>query len=290
MPLQEWGISTAEAVFEQACRDTCCSDVVADPLHDRPVQPYLVAYGAAISTVSPTLTGWQLTKVYGRTVGISTLSRLGLTIFPQQVALKTLQMNAATPVKEYASPWVAFGLVGVLQGGVYGHCNVHFSRALQLASVVSLAGMFRGSAFAGLRDTISQGVPFMCSATVQSAVIDPLCECAYQSTQPAARHDVAQPSSTTTSEHARRFAAVFGTSICATFASQGAHNAQLIMQADHSLSYAQAVRTLWAEHGLRVLYMGGSARVALLLLVNGLNEVLLKPAWEAKAKAKQQQA
>ena len=34
--------------------------------------------------------------------------------------------------------------------------------------------MFRGSGFAGLRDTISQGVPFMYASTVQSAVVDPL--------------------------------------------------------------------------------------------------------------------
>ena len=40
------------------------------------------------------------------------------------------------------------------------------------------------------------------------------------------------------------------------------------------------MRTLWAEHGMRLLWMGGSARVALLLLVNGLNEMVLKKAWE----------
>ena len=82
------------------------------------MQPYLIAYGAAISTISPTLTGWQLCRVYSLQTSMSALSRLGLSIFPQQTALKTLQMNCATPVKENASPWLAFGLVGVLQGAL----------------------------------------------------------------------------------------------------------------------------------------------------------------------------
>jgi len=40
------------------------------------------------------------------------------------------------------------------------------------------------------------------------------------------------------------------------------------------------MRKLYGEHGLAIMYRGGSARIALLLIVNGLNEVLLKPAWE----------
>ena len=42
------------------------------------------------------------------------------------------------------------------------------------------------------------------------------------------------------------------------------------------------VRDLWAQHGLRLLWMGGSARVGLLLVVNGLNELVLKKAWASQ--------
>ena len=77
----------------------------------------------------------------------------------------------------------------------------------------------------------------------------------------------------------RRAVAVIGTSIGATVLSQAPHNCQIRLQADHSLSYGGAVAGLWREHGVRMLYMGASARVALLLLVNGLNEMLLKKAW-----------
>ena len=38
-----------------------------------------------------------------------------------------------------------------------------------------------------------------------------------------------------------------------------------------------------AEPRLRVLYMGAHARIALLLVVNGLNDLVLKRAWEAAA-------
>ena len=230
-------------------------------------QPYLGVYAACISTVSPGLTAWQLCRVYGKAVPPTELARMSMRIFPHQTALKALQMNAATPVKEYLNPWVAFGVVGILQGAVYGQCNVHFSKALQISQKVTLAaGLFRGSAFAGIRDTISQGVPFMCSAQVQSSLVDPMLKPASEDSG-GAGHGL------------RRALSVIGTSICATFMSQAAHNCQIKMQADPSLSYGRAVGELWTQHGVRVLWMGGSARVLLLLVVNGLNEAVLKKAW-----------
>ena len=132
--------------------------------------------------------------------------------------------------------------------------------------------MFRGSGFAGLRDTISQGVPFMYASTVQSAVVDPLLK-------PQASAGAGADEVSDLGHGLRRAVAVIGTSIGATVLSQAPHNCQIRLQADHSLSYGGAVAGLWREHGARMLYMGASARVALLLLVNGLNEMLLKKAW-----------
>ena len=79
------------------------------------MQPVLLAYGACISTASPALTAYQLTRVYGKAVPPSQLARMSVAIFPHQTVLKCLQMNAATPVKEHLNPWFAFGVVGVLQ-------------------------------------------------------------------------------------------------------------------------------------------------------------------------------
>jgi hypothetical protein len=173
-------------------------------------------------------------------------------------------MNASTPVKETLNPWAAFALVGVLQGGVYGQCNVYFSKALQLggARQASLRGVFRGSAFAAVRDMISQGVPFMCSATARATLLDPVWKA----------DDEAQ-------QTAKRWISVLSTSVFATYLSQGFHNFQIAMQANQSLSYVDAVKSVWRQHKFGTFYKGAEARVGLLLIVNILNELLLKKAW-----------
>ena len=104
--------------------------------------------------------------------------------------------------------------------------------------------MFRGSGFAGLRDTISQGVPFMYASTVQSAVVDPLLK-----PQAGAGADEASD----LGHGLRRAVAVIGTSIGATVLSQAPHNCQIRLQADHSLSYGGAVAGLWRERGFKEL-------------------------------------
>ena len=232
-------------------------------------QPYIVAYGGVISAFSPIATAYQLCKLYNLRPSSPTLLRMSLGIFPHQTALKALQMNVSTPVKEYLNnPWAAFGVVGILQGGVYGQANVHFSRALQLGqTAASLRGIFRGSAFAGLRDTISQGMPFMCSESVRTQVL----ERAWQRSE--------DDDDDLLASSVQHWTAVVSTSVVATYASQGLHNCQTAMQADQSLSYRQAVRTVFQQHGWRALIKGAEARVGLLLIVNVLNELLLKPAW-----------
>ena len=114
----------------------------------------------------------------------------------------------------------------------------------------------------------------MYASTVQSAVVDPLLK-----PQAGAGAGAGADEASDLGHGLRRAVAVIGTSIGATVLSQAPHNCQIRLQADHSLSYGGAVAGLWREHGARMLYMGASARVALLLLVNGLNEMLLKKAW-----------
>ena len=231
-------------------------------------QPYLIGYGAAISLVSPAATAYQLCRLYHVSKSPWQLLGLSATIFPHQTVLKAVQMNASTPVKEHLNPWAAFAVVGILQGGVYGQCNVHFSRVLQLGTTaVSLRGVFRGSGFAALRDMLSQGLPFCGSGYVQTHLLDPYF-----------------PTTTTEPESSlmnsvKQWTAVLSTSVVATYLSQGLHNGQIAMQSNASLGYASTVRTIWQQHGMAMLYRGAEARVGLLLLVNCLNEILLKPAW-----------
>lgn len=78
-----------------------------------------------------------------------------------------------------------------------------------------------------------------------------------------------------------KWASVISTSVVATVASQGMHNAQITMQADQTLSYKETVKSLWKKNGVSIFWKGAEARIGLLLVVNLLNEVLLKPAWES---------
>ena len=240
-------------------------------------QPYILGYGTALATVSPALTGYQLCRLYKIQKPPAQILRLAFGIFPHQALLLSTQLNASTAIKDLLNPWSAFFVVGVLQGGIYGFSNVHFSKAWTLgtsaASATTMAGrirvLFRGSGFAGVRDTISQGTPFMCSSALHTNVLDVLLP-----TIP--KEDEVPP---TTLDLVKHWTALFSTSIVATYMSQGLHNCQTTMQTNSSLSYAGAVKKVWAEHGYAAFYRGAEARVGLLLIVNVLNELLLKPAW-----------
>ena len=218
----------------------------------------MFAYGAGISVFSPIASLYQLLRLHPQVqVPKKEMVMLAARIFPVQTLLKATQMNASTPVKEHISPWVAFGVIGVLQGGVYGQANVYFSQKLQIAKKVDMKGMFRGVLFAGVRDSISQGVPFLFSSVVREKIAEPA----------IGKNAVSQ------------WGSVISTSVVATYISQGLHNAQILMQADHSLSYQSTVKMLWERNGMSLFYRGAEARVGLLLVVNVLNELLLKPAW-----------
>ena len=69
---------------------------------------------------------------------------------------------------------IAFGVVGILQGGVYGHSNIFFAKQLKIGTKVTYAGLLRGWGFAACRDMLSQGIPYMFAGTVEATVMDPL--------------------------------------------------------------------------------------------------------------------
>jgi hypothetical protein len=240
-------------------------------------QPFILTYGTALATVSPALTGYQLCRLYKIQKPPSQVLRLAFGIFPHQALLLSLQLNASSAIKDVLNPWSAFFVVGVLQGGIYGFSNIHFSKAWNLgtaaASAPTMAGririLFRGSGFGGVRDTISQGTPFMCSSALHTNVLDVLLP-----TEP--KEDDVPP---TTLDLVKHWTALFSTSIAATYMSQGLHNCQTTMQTNSSLGYAGAIKKVWADHGYAAFYRGAEARVGLLLIVNVLNELLLKPAW-----------
>lgn len=241
-------------------------------------QPYILSYGTALATVSPALTGYQLCRLNKIYKPPSQIVRLAFGIFPHQAVLLSCQLNASTAIKDVLNPWAAFFVVGVLQGSIYGFSNLHFSKAWNLGTATALAPnmlsrirlMFRGSGFAGLRDTISQGTPFMFSGAVHTNILDKILP-----TTP--KEDETPP---TTLDLVKHWSALFSTSIVATYMSQVLNNCATTMQTNPGVSYTGAVKKVWADHGMAAFYRGAEARVGLLLIVNVLNELLLKPAWE----------
>ena len=119
---------------------------------------------------------------------------------------------------------------------------------------------------AAARDSLSQGIPFVLADPFRRTVVDRVV---------AADSDLAKM--------AKKWGSLILTSIGATVASQGLHNGQLRMQSDQSLTYARALRSLVNQFGPSFLWRGAEARVGLLLVVNVLNELILKPCWDGVA-------
>ena len=109
-----------------------------------------------------------------------------------------------------------------------------------------------------------QGVPFMRSGAVRTNALDAVGETAPEKT---------------TANSVKNWTSLLSTSIVATYLSQSLHNCQIAMQADQSLNYRSVLIKVWTEHGVAVLYRGAEPCVGFLLIVNVLNELLLKPAW-----------
>jgi len=230
-------------------------------------QPYFLAYGAGISLFSPYASIYQLCRLNPQVAATNArMMRLAANVFPIQTLLKTIQMNIGTKVKEHLNPWACFAVVGILQGGVYGQCNIYFSQQLGIAKDANLKGMFRGVAFAAGRDVVSQGVPFMCSPLVKKHIVEQIFP--------------NDENTSTLALQAKQWGSVLSTSVVSTYGSQFFQNCQITMQANQHLGYAGTLKSVFERNGMSVFYKGAEARVGLLIVVNVLNELLLKPAWE----------
>jgi hypothetical protein len=233
-------------------------------------QLLLAGYSLSISAFSPMMNLYQIMQLQSTkavNIGVAKMGRMVTAVYPQQVALRMAQVNLATPVKENMNPWVAFCVLGVLQGAVYGQGNISFARMLGLEKVAnfSIRTMFRGSIFAGLRDIISQGVPFMLSKSLSQRFLDPIV-----------------PANTGPSKMFKHWFSVLSLSVASTYISHGFHVCQTTMQTQN-VGYAQAVRSLSKERGIAGFwFVGARARVALLLVTNVFNELFLKPAWDER--------
>lgn len=163
-------------------------------------------------------------------------------MIPIHVTLRSIQYIFGTEVKSATTaPMVAFFALGVTQGWVYGDLAKRWTRALNLSR--HPANAMRGAMFGGLRDVVSQGIPFMAGQYGMGALL--------------------------------------ASSLASTYASQGLHNAQTIMQVRPDLSYSGAISELARTHGWHSLYRGVASRLFLMTVTNILNHVFLRKVWAA---------
>ena len=77
------------------------------------LQPYMFAYSAAISAVSPIATLYQLLKLNPQlSIPVIRMGSLSAVMFPVQMVLKAAQMNVMSPVKDNFNVWAGFGVLG----------------------------------------------------------------------------------------------------------------------------------------------------------------------------------
>jgi hypothetical protein len=229
-------------------------------------QQFFLAHSVGLTFFSPLACCYHVLKLNPQVqVSFRNLIPMVARIFPSQVGLRMILTNVCTPIKENLNSWAAFGMIGILQGAVYGHANIYFASQFGiLQKSASYANVLRGSRFAAGRDMISQGVPFMLSDTLRKKVFD-----RFHSAEDGNKFP----------EFFVRFAPTLCLSIVSTYASQALHTCQTTMQITPNLDYASVWNVVWKANRWAVFYKGAEARVGLLIIINVLNEILLKPAW-----------
>lgn len=216
----------------------------------------LAGYSMGISCFSPAMNLYVIQKLHN----IKNVSYLRMcwSVYPQQVGLRLIQVGIVTQIKEYLNPWVAFGVMGVLQGFIYGHANVNFSRQLFTNCNFKINFMFRGTIYAATRDVISQGIPFMLSNKISNCTI----------LKRFLPNDII-----------RQWTSLIGCSIVSVYLSHPFHVCQTEMQTNQ-LSYKQSFLKAYRDHGLKFVWKGVESRIGLLIITNIFNEIFLKPAWK----------
>lgn len=169
----------------------------------------LFYYSVGTGLIGAPVSLYQLIKLNGIRVKPLQFTTLCSRVLPVHIAIKTVQIEACTPFCQAFNPWVGFALSGIIQGGVYGQLNIFYSKALKISKVnPSYIGCMRGWVFAALRDTGSQGIPYMFSNSWGSLII---------------------------------------LSITSTYLTQFVHNCQTTMHVYQDLGYSQAIQKTFKD-------------------------------------------
>ena len=221
-------------------------------------QKSLVLYSTNITLFSPLSNLYQLCRIHS--LPFFTLSNFSKIppIIPQQILLRYAQLNFSLFTKDHISPYLTFGIIGILQGVVYGHATTHFANQLKISkpSSATIKNIFRGSLYAFNRDTISQGIPFLFVDKFRDSIVTPLFP--------------------TLSDQTAKWGSLITLSVGSTILSHPFHNLQIIMQVNSDVGYKKSVEELYRKLGVKSFYRGVESRIIILLITNIFNEIYLK--------------
>jgi hypothetical protein len=219
-------------------------------------EKYFFYHSSIISCISPISSLNQITQLYPqyykKNILLQNLKQIPK-IYPYQVVLRYSQLHLSTMCKEYCSPILAFGLIGILQGGIYGHSNLFFSKNMKITNNIKLSHYFKGPIFASTRDIISQGIPF--------TFVSNLYELSSRENK------------------IYYYSCLFGLSITSTFLSHPLHCLQVFCQNNPSYPQIKVAQYMIKKHNLNLFYKGISGRIVLLFITNLCNDLFLKEIW-----------
>ena len=215
-------------------------------------------HSLSISCFSPLTSLYQNTRLYKmnnkNTLFIKNIKYLP-NIFPQQVLFRYGLLHASTFCKDNFSQLSAFGLIGILQGGIQGHSNVYFAKKLNITKTIKIKNYFRGPVFSGTRVIVSQGAPFLLTDSFNNSVF---------------KHN---------KSIFTYYFSLFTTSITASIVSHPLHCMQTFVQNNSSVSQLQMFKQMVKKHKWSLFYKGVESRIILLFLTNLFNDLFLKDIW-----------
>jgi len=207
-------------------------------------------YGITTGLIGTSSSLYQILKLTPNVkISSSSFARLSLKAAPIHCGLKAGQFAISTHFKKEINPWVSFGIIGALQGGIYGQLNIYLRKSLKIGNNLNYAMSRRGMITAILRDTISQGFPYMFTPKLDK-IID------------------------------NRSVSIISTSILSTIISHPFHILQVTMQTNPQLNYYTSIDKLIRNYGANILYRGVEGRLTLLLSINIINDTILRKFWE----------
>lgn len=209
-----------------------------------------------ISIFSPITSLYQTCKLFDKPFMLNL--KLVPRIFLPQIALRYTQTYLSSTCKDVFNPVVAFGIIGILQGGVYGHSNLYFSDKLHISHNIHVRNYFKGPIFAATRDIVSQGIPFYLSPYI----------CGYI-------HKNIDRKLNTLEE----LLVLSSLSISTTYLSHPFHCLQTFIQNNPNNTQFNIAYEIINKYKWSLFYKGITGRLVLLLAINVSNHIFLRQLW-----------